>query len=125
MLPTCEVPHKPYARVLDGGKGASGIAIFGRIRRWLVPPRARRPTPVSAGSSRSTSRPTGPPRCLAATETVARAADPRNRIAILVDGAIVSAPAARAPISSGAVVLTSGLTEADAESLAAGLSGSR
>ena len=61
---------------------------------------------------------------LAATEAVAGAADPRNRIAIIVDGTIVSAPAVMAPISSGAVVLTSGLTEADAETLTEGLTGS-
>ncbi len=60
---------------------------------------------------------------LAATGAAAGAADPRNRIAIVVGGRIVSAPAVMAPISSGAVVVTSGLTETDAESLAASLTG--
>ena len=98
--------------------------------------------PVIVGGSdvsRATARPEGPglgwsvsvgltadgtAALLGATEAVAGAADPRNRIAIIVDGTIVSTPAVMAPISSGAVVLTSGLTEADAESLVAGLTDS-
>ncbi len=58
---------------------------------------------------------------LAGTEALVGAVDPGNRIAIVVDGTIVSAPAVTAPISSGAVVLTSGLSEAEATALAASL----
>jgi preprotein translocase subunit SecD len=41
-----------------------------------------------------------------------------SRIAIVVDGRIVSAPTVQAPITSGNVVVTSGLTEREARSLA-------
>ena len=41
-----------------------------------------------------------------------------SRIAILVDGRIVSAPTVQTPITSGDVVVTSGLTERQATSLA-------
>ena len=41
-----------------------------------------------------------------------------SRIAIVVDGRIVSAPTVQAPITSGDVVVTSGLTEREARSLA-------
>ena len=41
-----------------------------------------------------------------------------SRIAIVVDGRIVSAPTVQAPIASGDVVVTSGLTEREARSLA-------
>jgi preprotein translocase subunit SecD len=41
-----------------------------------------------------------------------------SRIAILVDGRIVSAPTVQTPITSGDVVVTSGLTERRATSLA-------
>ena len=41
-----------------------------------------------------------------------------SRIAIIVDGRIVSAPTVQTPIASGDVVVTSGLTEREARSLA-------
>ena len=41
-----------------------------------------------------------------------------SRIAIVVEGRIVSAPTVQAPITSGDVVVTSGLTEREARSLA-------
>jgi preprotein translocase subunit SecD len=41
-----------------------------------------------------------------------------SRIAILVDGRIVSAPTVQTPITSGVVVVTSGLTERQTTSLA-------
>ena len=44
-----------------------------------------------------------------------------SRIAIVVDGRIVSAPTVQAPIRSGIVVVTSGLTERAATSLASRL----
>jgi preprotein translocase subunit SecD len=44
-----------------------------------------------------------------------------SRIAIIVDGRIVSAPTVQTPIASGDVVVTSGLTEREATSLAARL----
>ena len=44
-----------------------------------------------------------------------------SRIAIVVDGRIVSAPTVQAPITSGNVVVTSGLTEREARSLASRL----
>jgi preprotein translocase subunit SecD len=44
-----------------------------------------------------------------------------SRIAIVVDGRIVSAPTVEATITSGDVVVTSGLTERDATALASRL----
>jgi preprotein translocase subunit SecD len=44
-----------------------------------------------------------------------------SRIAIVVDGRIVSAPTVEAPITSGDVVVASGLTEREATSLASRL----
>jgi preprotein translocase subunit SecD len=44
-----------------------------------------------------------------------------SRIAIVVDGRIVSAPTVAVPISSGNVVVASGLTEGEATSLASRL----
>jgi preprotein translocase subunit SecD len=44
-----------------------------------------------------------------------------SRIAIVVDGRIVSAPTVQVPISSGEVVVASGLTERAAASLASRL----
>ena len=44
-----------------------------------------------------------------------------SRIAIVVDGRIVSAPTVQARITSGDVVVTSGLTEREATSLASRL----
>ena len=41
-----------------------------------------------------------------------------SRIAIVVDGRIVSAPTVQAPIASGDVVVASGLTEREARALA-------
>lgn len=44
-----------------------------------------------------------------------------SRIAIVVDGVVVSAPTVAAPITSGAVVVDGGLSKAEAERLASGL----
>lgn len=44
-----------------------------------------------------------------------------SRIAIVVDGRIVSAPTVAAPITSGGVVVATGLTEREATSLASRL----
>jgi preprotein translocase subunit SecD len=46
-----------------------------------------------------------------------------HRIAILVDGRIVSAPTVQAPIGSGTVVVTGGRSEAEAKALAERLGG--
>lgn len=52
----------------------------------------------------------------AAFATATRA-DVGSQIAIVVDGMVVSAPTVAAPITSGSVVLASGLTEREATSL--------
>lgn len=58
-----------------------------------------------------------------ATQAALDAAPPRNRIAIVVDGLVVSSPTVAAPITSGAVVVAGGLSHAEAERLASNLSG--
>lgn len=60
----------------------------------------------------------------AATEAAVDAATPQNQIAIIIDGRIVSSPTVVVSIASGSIVITGGFTEADATSLAAGLTGS-
>ena len=60
----------------------------------------------------------------AATEAAVDALAPQNQIAIIVDSRIVSSPTVVVPITSGSLVLTGRFTEAEARSLAAGLTGS-
>src|SRR4029453_13713748 len=70
--------------------------------------------PPSPGWALSGNRPAdGTPAFQTATETPVG-----SRIAIVVDGRIVSAPTVQAPITSGDVVVTSELTEREARSLA-------
>jgi preprotein translocase subunit SecD len=78
---------------------------------------ARRDAPRSSGWSVSVNLTAdGTAAFEAATETTIG-----SRIAIVVDGRIVSAPTVQAPITSGNVVVTSGLTEREATSLASRL----
>lgn len=49
--------------------------------------------------------------------------DPAKRVAIVVDGAIVSAPAVQSPITSGSGQIAGGYTQAEAEALVAELGG--
>jgi preprotein translocase subunit SecD len=78
---------------------------------------ARRDAPPSSGWSVSVNLTAdGTAAFEAATETTIG-----SRIAIVVDGRIVSAPTVQAPITSGNVVVTSGLTEREATSLASRL----
>jgi hypothetical protein len=60
----------------------------------------------------------------AATEAAVDSLAPQNQIAIIVDSRIVSSPTVVVPITSGSLVLTGRFTEAEATSLAAGLTGS-
>jgi hypothetical protein len=59
-----------------------------------------------------------------ATEAAVDSLAPQNQIAIIVDSRIVSSPTVVVPITSGSLVLTGRFTEAEATSLAAGLTGS-
>jgi preprotein translocase subunit SecD len=59
-----------------------------------------------------------------ATEAAWGSGHPRDQIAIIVDGRIVSSPTVAAPISSGSFVITGTFTETQARSLASSLNGS-
>jgi hypothetical protein len=53
-------------------------------------------------------------RLAALTTEVAREQEPRNRLAIVIDGRIVSAPAVAEPITGGTIMLSGGFTRAEA-----------
>jgi hypothetical protein len=59
-----------------------------------------------------------------ATSDLVSAKPPRDRIAIVVSGAVISAPTVAVPITDGSVQVTGGLTEDRARALVAALNGS-
>jgi preprotein translocase subunit SecD len=66
--------------------------------------------------------PTGRRKLRTATESMVDGTDPANRLAFVVDGVVVNAPAVHVPIDSGELQLSGGLTEEQARALAEELS---
>jgi SecD-like export protein len=60
-------------------------------------------------------RPDDAPRLASLTTNLAREQDPRNRLAVVIDGRIASAPTVMEPITGGSLVLSGDFTRAQAE----------